>query len=165
MKGPPRYTKAAEMSVSRIVSPVLTCRFDAGSRAVDRLDRLRGDPVCGTVGVYRVTLVYLAVLRLFGWLRTPNGVILGVVWSCSLVGSSALGVCVARLKPWEVGGGVWERIEPLLPVVERRWWSAGSGIQVVNGWMTAKRCAGSCSCSRPRSRGSSCPRSWGSARV
>ena len=23
-------------------------------------------------------------------------------------------------KPWEVGGGLWERIEPLLPVIERR---------------------------------------------
>jgi transposase len=31
-----------------------------------------------------------------------------------------LGVCVARPKPWEVEDGLWERIEPLLPKVERR---------------------------------------------
>ena len=37
---------------------------------------------------------------------------------CELGGEATTGA--VRRKPWEIEDGLWERIEPLLPVVERR---------------------------------------------
>ncbi len=40
-------------------------------------------------------------------------------WACAPEGVVTTETRGGR-KPWEVGDGLWERIEPLLPVIERR---------------------------------------------
>lgn len=56
-------------------------------------------------------------------------------------------------KPWEIDDGLWARIEPLLPAVPRN-----PGIRAVSGWILARCCGGSCSCSTRGFAGSSCHR-------
>ena len=65
-----------------------------------------------------------------------------------------------RAAPWIVPDELWERIEPLLPVVP-----AGQIILGGSGWIAGRSCPGSCSSYTRGFRGSSCPRSWASARA
>jgi transposase len=67
---------------------------------------------------------------------------------------------MAQRKPWEVEDGLWELIEPLLPTVERRFRHPGR-----KRLDDRKALCGILFVLTPASRGSSCPRSWDTARA